>query len=132
MLSNDRNSMNPIVSKFLDKHRWELWAAAHEGLCASETARRIGASHQTVISNGLRLGIRFRPKKLPGQPARRQPVMPRKPELIKRDLEIIALRETGLTYKEIASNFGITGERVRQLLKNQCPELCGRQSAAHG
>lgn len=35
----------------------------------------------------------------------------------RRLLRMITLREQGLTYKQIANRFRLTGERVRQILK---------------
>ena len=37
----------------------------------------------------------------------------------------VNLRTDGLTYREIGEKFGVTRERVRQVLKELSPELCG-------
>ena len=49
------------------------------------------------------------------------------PDLERRDKAIVTLRNSGLTYQEIADEFGITRERVRQLLRKRGRfDLAGR------
>lgn len=45
-----------------------------------------------------------------------------------RDQEWIALRKSNKTYEQIAKLYGVTGERIRQVLKRIAPELCHRDT----
>ena len=45
----------------------------------------------------------------------------------RRTKEIVELRVSGLSYQQIANKFGVTRERVRQILKRVRPDLCYRQ-----
>jgi hypothetical protein len=66
--------------------------------------------------------------KSPWQPKPRSPKhAPPRPLAVpdERCYRIEVLRRQGMTYREIGAQFGISHERVRQLLKKFWPELCG-------
>jgi len=54
---------------------------------------------------------------------------PQKSTFDERTAGIIALRESGAIYREIGARFGVSGERVRQILRVVRPDLCHRRIA---
>lgn len=92
------------------KRKAEFLAATEECRSITEIAGRFGVSLKTVIYAGCRLSVDL-PKS--GWAPR--------PELearqAKRLAKIIAMREQGEGYREIGDAFGITRERVRQIIK---------------
>lgn len=89
----------------------QVKACAEEGLTVSETARRLGRGVSTISSHAKRHGITFcrDPR---GRPAG-QGVGPHDPERIK---VMATLYREGQTLQQIGDRFGISRERVRQII----------------
>jgi transposase len=94
--------------------RWREYEAAYlRGLSAEAVATQFGVSASQVRYGLKQLGTTIRPKGT-YQPANKGV---RSPAALARAAEIVELARSGLTYTEIGNQFGITRERVRQLLK---------------
>lgn len=111
--------MDPKLTtdNLLNRHRWDIMAMANDGKLATEIAKQLECSSNLVTRASKKLGISL-PK--PPPQARYQPDKRRgqRPDGWYRPHwpKIIELREAGRTYQQIGDAFGITRERVRQIL----------------
>jgi hypothetical protein len=54
----------------------------------------------------------------------------RPPPRSTRASDMVAMRLRGLTFEAIASEYGLTRERVRQIIKKEAPHMLGRRVSA--
>ena len=105
-----------MVQARVERHRKAIKAAAKR--CKSQKAMAMMLKMHLAV-------LRYRAKALgiilPQGRSDRPKQNPRTPRV----LNMVELRKTGLTYQEIGDQYGITRERVRQLLKPVAPKLCG-------
>lgn len=96
--------------------RWETYAAWNVSDSLAEVAEKLGATVNQARLAGKKLG-------LPGY-RRRGPKPGTVPVAPWRD-EAVALRQKEFSYREIGNQIGVSGERVRQILNQEAPELTG-------
>ncbi len=110
----------------LDAHperRWELLAAANDGLTMYDLAGRWGASPRAVAAAAKTCGVELATK--PNGEVRDNPNLR---GVASRDFwpAVVEMREQGMTYQRIGDAFGITRERIRQVLNlSGRPDLIG-------
>lgn len=104
---------------YMHKRKAELARLAKACDSQTEIARRMNVALPTVIGAAERYGI-----PLPKGKRGRAKGFGEKPNS-RRIISMIARRKNGATYQEIGEEFGITRERVRQVLWRVRPDLCG-------
>lgn len=106
------------------RRRAAVLARHGEGAYPSQIARDLGLSPHGVTGIIRRAGLVPNWRKRGRRPGTSQhPV---------RDAEIAGMRRMGATLKEIGDRYGLTRERVRQILKQyHSPELSGLKSRFH-
>ena len=107
--------------ELLIEQKHHFLSALHEGLTTGEIAARFDVNIYTVSHACKRLGI-----SPPNGKRGPKPGTGVDPDRLS---NIIAMRERGVTYQEIAELYGISRERVRQILQ-RCgrADLCYRQT----
>lgn len=93
-------------------------ALAEEGLTQGEVAKRLGVSRGCVSVNGRRFGLKFAYDK-------RGPVHD-----VGRTADIISMFQDGMTLDQIGSGYGVSRERIRQIIKKYAG-LTAKDGGAH-
>jgi DNA-binding CsgD family transcriptional regulator len=109
-----RGSPNSIPRKrsAREERNAKIIKLREEGKGYAEIAAALGLTYWIVSS----VVYYFRKDLLPGH---------RRSEPTPREAEIVKLREQGKTYEEIGQVFGVSRERIRQILKKRNPNLTG-------
>ena len=112
--------MATALQYLLNQHRWKIAGMVHARL---PVRKIVDALPFPISSNSLRAfiigSLQLRPRGQRGHSGRPPG------SLSKRDIEIVAARKDGLSARAIGCKFGISFQRVNQILKRDAPELMG-------
>jgi transposase len=100
-------SVSVEARSFQDAIAAKLRILAEEGKSRKEAAEEVGLSYQDVIRYGLRYGLPFIHASVD-------------PKAVDRAKVMAAMYRGGKTLDEIGKLYGVTRERVRQLIKKNC------------
>ena len=111
---------SPVIRRLLGADRNALLAAINQGRTVRELSSDFDCSAQTIKKAhallGLPINVRVGGPRIPRPHTRYRAHWP----------AVIEMRESGMTYQRIGQAFGITRERVRQILHAAGrPDLCG-------
>ncbi|MGI9503951.1 MAG: hypothetical protein ACR2RE_12960 [Geminicoccaceae bacterium] len=105
-------------------HRWELYEAIHERVPMRVLAERFGVNYKTIWQAVHALGLKPHAKHFPVTEAGQK----RADAWRDRRKEVVKLRERDMTGSEIGARFGISHQRIYQILREEGRlDLCGHK-----